>query len=88
MIFIGNVLQDAHEFLNFLLNQLVDILEKECHKPTSESISNGLSNGHVNGVKQELLVTWVHKNFQVNLVDILRLRSQSSKLDWRIWNDM
>ncbi|KAG6409152.1 hypothetical protein SASPL_132186 [Salvia splendens] len=55
---------DAHEFLNFLLNQLVDILEKECLKPTTENVSNGPSNGHVNGVKQEPAATWVHKNFQ------------------------
>ncbi|XP_057803995.1 ubiquitin carboxyl-terminal hydrolase 4-like isoform X2 [Salvia miltiorrhiza] len=63
-VFRGYMHQDAHEFLNFLLNQLVDILEKECLKATSENVSNGPSNGHVNGVKQELAVTWVHKNFQ------------------------
>lgn len=64
-------MQDAHEFLNFLLNQLVDILEKECQKATNEHVSNGPSNGHVNGTKQELALTWVHKNFQVNLMGIL-----------------
>ncbi|KAG6425066.1 hypothetical protein SASPL_115490 [Salvia splendens] len=64
---------DAHEFLNFLLNQLVDILEKEHLKATREIVSNGQSNGHVNGVKQELALTWVHKNFQVKPTDILCL---------------
>ncbi|KAL0357073.1 UNVERIFIED_CONTAM: Ubiquitin carboxyl-terminal hydrolase 3 [Sesamum calycinum] len=45
--------QDAHEFLNFLLNHLVDILEKESHKAKNQAVANGPSNGQVNGVKQE-----------------------------------
>lgn len=68
-------MQDAHEFLNFLLNELVDILEKESHavktspetSPPSEKIANGPKNPEANGVKKEPLVTWVHKNFQVSL---------------------
>nr|AFK37635.1 unknown [Lotus japonicus] len=64
--------QDAHEFLNFLLNELVDILEKEAQaaktdpdtSPPSEKVANGFKNGHVNGGQKEPLVTWVHKNFQ------------------------
>lgn len=71
LMFIGAVMQDAHEFLNFLLNQLVDILEKESHKARSEGVANGPSNGQINGVKQEPPVTWVHKNFQVNILDIV-----------------
>lgn len=69
------VLQDAHEFLNFLLNELVDILEKEAQaaKNDAESSSPSLSpektaNGpkiQASGVHKELLATWVHKNFQV-----------------------
>ena len=62
--------QDAHEFLNFLLNELVDILEKESQAakcpPSQERIANGQNNAQSNGVK-EPLVTWVHKNFQVML---------------------
>ncbi|MBA0551827.1 hypothetical protein Golob_022690, partial [Gossypium lobatum] len=63
--------QDAHEFLNFLLNELVDILEKEA--PTAkneaetsppEKVANGPKNPQANGVQKEPLVTWVHKNFQ------------------------
>lgn len=64
--------QDAHEFLNFLLNELVDILEKEARaaKSDAESSSPGekTENGPINqanGVRKEPLVTWVHKNFQV-----------------------
>ncbi|XP_078440047.1 ubiquitin carboxyl-terminal hydrolase 3 [Wolffia australiana] len=60
--------QDAHEFLNFLLNELVDILEKESNasksSPGASSSSEKLTNGPANGVKKEPLVTWVHKNFQ------------------------
>ncbi|GAY59537.1 hypothetical protein CUMW_195240 [Citrus unshiu] len=63
--------QDAHEFLNFLLNELVDILEKEEAAKSdpessspSEKTANGPTNGLANGVRKEPLVTWVHKNFQ------------------------
>ncbi|URE49770.1 ubiquitin carboxyl-terminal hydrolase [Musa troglodytarum] len=64
--------QDAHEFLNFLLNELVDILEKESDAAKSspetlspsKKIANGPSHPVANGVQKEPLVTWVHKNFQ------------------------
>ncbi|XP_024959421.1 ubiquitin carboxyl-terminal hydrolase 4-like [Cynara cardunculus var. scolymus] len=69
-LFRGYMHQDAHEFLNFLLNELVDILEKETAKGPAENLSppekitNGPHAGLVNGAKKEPLVTWVHKNFQ------------------------
>ncbi|KAG1334583.1 Ubiquitin carboxyl-terminal hydrolase 4 [Cocos nucifera] len=63
--------QDAHEFLNFLLNELVDILEKENAAKTSpeislssEKIANGPSHPQGNGVRKETVSTWVHKCFQ------------------------
>ncbi|KAJ8433929.1 hypothetical protein Cgig2_001858 [Carnegiea gigantea] len=71
--------QDAHEFLNFLLNELVDILEKESSaakdgtenlpKDGTENLprdgtENGSTNGQANGVHKEPLATWVHENFQ------------------------
>lgn len=68
-------MQDAHEFLNFLLNELVDILEKEAqaaksdHESSSphDNVANGSKSGaQANGTQKEPLVTWVHKNFQVN----------------------
>jgi ubiquitin carboxyl-terminal hydrolase 12/46 len=67
--------QDAHEFLNFLLNELVDILEKESRAAKSnsgnqaplEKVPNGSLNGMANGNHhKEPVVTWVHKIFQVN----------------------
>lgn len=82
-----NVPQDAHEFLNFLLNDLVDILEKETAKGPAESLSppqkvyNGLHGDQVNGVKKEPLVTWVHKNFQVSMN--IDLKPNSTHLWWR-----
>lgn len=70
--------QDAHEFLNFLLNELVDILEKEAQASKtdpetpapSEKVANGFKNGHANGPQKEPLITWVHKNFQVTCLPI------------------
>uniref|UniRef100_A0A453IZC6 Ubiquitin carboxyl-terminal hydrolase n=4 Tax=Triticinae TaxID=1648030 RepID=A0A453IZC6_AEGTS len=63
--------QDAHEFLNFLLNELVDILEKECkanketpQNSSSNKSSNGPINGQPNGSHKEPETTWVHKCFQ------------------------
>ncbi|WOK97636.1 ubiquitin carboxyl-terminal hydrolase 3 [Canna indica] len=63
--------QDAHEFLNFLLNELVDILEKESKTTkaspegsSSGKIANGPINPLANGARKEPLVTWVHKSFQ------------------------
>ncbi|KAK2982332.1 hypothetical protein RJ640_009029 [Escallonia rubra] len=71
-LFRGYMHQDAHEFLNFLLNELVDILEKESvaakSSPETSSLpeksANGQMNGQANGFKKEPLVTWVHENFQ------------------------
>ncbi|KAI5014924.1 hypothetical protein ZWY2020_056314 [Hordeum vulgare] len=63
--------QDAHEFLNFLLNELVDILEKESsaakdspQSSSPEKVPNGPVQPLANGVKKEPPVTLVHKNFQ------------------------
>ncbi|XP_019057418.1 PREDICTED: ubiquitin carboxyl-terminal hydrolase 3 isoform X3 [Tarenaya hassleriana] len=68
--------QDAHEFLNYLLNEFVDILEKEAQSTKNdqqtssspEKIANGPrahtpeTNG--NGCQKEPIVTWVHNIFQ------------------------
>lgn len=71
-------MQDAHEFLNYLLNELVDILEKEAQatKPDNETssspgkIANGPKLPQANGVHKEPIVTWVHKIFQVRCCPI------------------
>ncbi|KAH8961118.1 hypothetical protein BDL97_05G033900 [Sphagnum fallax] len=72
--------QDAHEFLNFLLNELVDILEKEARAAKSnsgkqaplEKLQNGALNGMANGNHKEPMVTWVHKIFQGTLTNETR----------------
>ncbi|KAH7683492.1 Ubiquitinyl hydrolase 1 protein [Dioscorea alata] len=64
--------QDAHEFLIFLLNELVDILEKETNTangsleppPAPENVANGRLRPQPNGTHRKPLITWVHKNFQ------------------------
>ncbi|XP_041008744.1 ubiquitin carboxyl-terminal hydrolase 4-like [Juglans microcarpa x Juglans regia] len=64
--------QDALEFLNFLLNELVDILEKEAQaaksdpetSSPSDKAANGPKNVQANGPQKDPLVTWMHKNFQ------------------------
>ncbi|KAG9135268.1 hypothetical protein Leryth_015173 [Lithospermum erythrorhizon] len=56
-IFRSYMHQDAHEFLNYLLNELVDTLEKESRSAksdsdtssTSEKIANGPNISHANG---------------------------------------
>ncbi|CAH9090013.1 unnamed protein product [Cuscuta europaea] len=82
-IFRSYMHQDAHEFLNYLLNELVDILEKESNAAKSgqetslpsENIANGPKaihvNNHINFSHKEPLVTWVHKNFQQSVHAIL-----------------
>lgn len=68
------LVQDAHEFLNFLLNELVDILEREakaaksnsgCETSPGKVVGNGSVSGLANGTHKEAVVTWVHKIFQV-----------------------
>lgn len=62
--------------MNFLLNELVDILEKEAQavksdpetSSPSDKTANGPKNAQANGALKEPLVTWVHKNFQVTLL--------------------
>jgi hypothetical protein len=65
-----------------LLNELVNILEKEAREAKSnfanytllEKAPNGALNGMANGNHhKEQVVTWVHKIFQVNLCFIFFL---------------
>ncbi|RID48043.1 hypothetical protein BRARA_I04590 [Brassica rapa] len=56
--------QDAHEFLNYLLNELDDILEKETKTDNETSSSPEPKLLQANSVHKEPTVTWVHKIFQ------------------------
>ncbi|OAY64319.1 ubiquitin carboxyl-terminal hydrolase 4 [Ananas comosus] len=70
-IFRSYMHQDAHEFLNFLLNELVDILEKESNATktspeasSSKKLANSPNHNLPNGTHKEPRVTWVHTTFQ------------------------
>ncbi|EEE57236.1 hypothetical protein OsJ_07224 [Oryza sativa Japonica Group] len=62
--------QDAHEFWNFLVNDIIDILEEDCRtansspETTPEEVSNGAANALANGARERPLVTLVHRTFQ------------------------
>lgn len=71
--------QDAHEFLNYLLNELVDILEKEAKasavavgKTLPEKDANGSIEVLGNGGPLQPTMTWVHKLFQGTLTNETR----------------
>lgn len=63
--------QDAHEFLNYLLNTVADILQEE---KKQEKQNGKLKNGNMNEMeennKQDL--TWVHEIFQGTLTNETR----------------
>uniref|UniRef100_A0AAX7T826 USP domain-containing protein n=1 Tax=Astatotilapia calliptera TaxID=8154 RepID=A0AAX7T826_ASTCA len=62
--------QDAHEFLNYLLNTIADLLQEE---KSQERQQNGklVQNGEVEGGK-ETQQTWVHEIFQGTLTNETR----------------
>lgn len=62
--------QDAHEFLNYLLNTIADLLQEE---KSQEKPQNGrlVQNGGEEGTK-ETQQTWVHEIFQGTLTNETR----------------
>lgn len=58
--------QDAHEFLNYLLNQACEILEEEEKKRRGNADSAGGAAGAPS------ITTWVHEIFQGRLVNETR----------------
>lgn len=67
-------LQDAHEFLYFLFNEISEVLEKsEKDKLAAASRLNGTVNGATtsNGQQQQPK-TWVHELFQGTMVNEMR----------------
>jgi ubiquitin carboxyl-terminal hydrolase 12/46 len=67
-------LQDAHEFLNYLLNQVGEGLEKQQKQgalaPADDAPSNGSSSN--GSAQQQPASTWVHDIFQGRLVSETR----------------
>ncbi|KAF2151278.1 cysteine proteinase [Myriangium duriaei CBS 260.36] len=70
--------QDAHEFLNLLLNQVVDSVELYTKQQLeAKSIVNGVKNGEINGMAVPTSITkaatgWVHDLFEGVLVSETR----------------
>ncbi|CAA0841814.1 Ubiquitin carboxyl-terminal hydrolase 3 [Striga hermonthica] len=63
-IFRSYMHQDAHEFLNYLLNELVDILDKEARAIKSDQeaphkITNGPTNISSKSPQKEPVITWL-----------------------------
>ncbi|PNS20270.1 hypothetical protein CAC42_5720 [Sphaceloma murrayae] len=68
--------QDAHEFLNLLLNQVVDTVELHS-KRQLEGVTNGAPDGAMTGMNQPTALTkastgWVHELFEGLLVSETR----------------
>lgn len=63
--------QDAHEFLNYLLNTIADILQEEKKQEKQNGkLKNGNMNEPAENSKPEL--TWVHEIFQGTLTNETR----------------
>lgn len=63
--------QDAHEFLNYLLNTIADILQEE---KKQEKQNGKLKNGNANEIEENNKPdpTWVHEIFQGTLTNETR----------------
>ena len=78
-IFRGNIHQDAHEFLNMLLNQVVDVVEENAKQQDQHRNVGGLTQNtslnlafenvaaHVGPTKTSEDLRWVHELFQGTL---------------------
>lgn len=66
---LGTLLQDAHEFLYFLFNEISEVLEKS-EKEKNGASQNG-SSAQPDG-KQPPPKTWVHELFQGTMVNEMR----------------
>lgn len=63
--------QDAHEFLNYLLNTVADILQEE---KKQEKQNDKLKNANMNEAEEsnKAELTWVHEIFQGTLTNETR----------------
>ncbi|GFR43192.1 hypothetical protein Agub_g4184 [Astrephomene gubernaculifera] len=69
-LFRGHMHQDAHEFLNYLLNQSCELLEQEARQQEG---GRGQAVGAAgSGGQQQPITTWVHEIFQGKLVNETR----------------
>lgn len=66
--------QDAHEFLNYLLNTIADLLQEEKSQERQQNgtlVHNGGCDGREEG-RKETQQTWVHEIFQGTLTNETR----------------
>lgn len=62
--------QDAHEFLNYLLNTIADILQEEKKQEKQNGqLHNGINDDNGNDIPEP---TWVHEMFQGTLTNETR----------------
>jgi len=60
--------QDAHEFLNYLLNEVADLLTKEQKEEKKQQIE-GVDNKEKSSAQSEETKTWVHQIFEGTLTN-------------------
>lgn len=65
--------QDAHEFLNYLLNTIADLLQEERKQDkTNGRLANGTLDSQNNNSNAAPAPTWVHEIFQGTLTNETR----------------
>lgn len=65
--------QDAHEFLNYLLNTIADLLQEERkQEKTNGRLANGTLDSQNNNSNATPAPTWVHEIFQGTLTNETR----------------
>lgn len=67
--------QDAHEFLNYLLNTIADLLQEEKSQERQQNgkpVQNGGSDGGEGEGGKDTQQTWVHEIFQGTLTNETR----------------
>lgn len=67
--------QDAHEFLNYLLNTIADLLQEEKsqeHQQNGKLVQNGGGGNRGEEHRKETQQTWVHEIFQGTLTNETR----------------
>lgn len=79
--------QDAHEFLNYLLNTIADLLQEERkQEKTNGRLANGTLDSQNNNSNATPAPTWVHEIFQGTLTNETRCLTCETVKDasWRL----
>lgn len=78
--------QDAHEFLNYLLNTIADLLQEERkQEKTNGRLANGTLDCQNNNSNANPAPTWVHEIFQGTLTNETRcLTCETVRCSWMV----